>query len=160
MRKKVLEQTAIYFGKVSMPKGYEIDHESLLINIAGSNVYEVDCPIFQPWVDLNTYLIERIYLNFKLNLSNVKTWGDMLYPGKKFEVGKVSETPKNNFVLIYGIKNKLNSTYIKIYHNNIPQIHEIKEGEFVMFPSNLMYTICENKSDKINFIQTILYERF
>ena len=158
MNKKVLEQTAIYFGKVSMPKGYEIDHESLLIDITGSNVYEVNFPISKTWMDLNTYLTERIYLNFKIKLSNVKTWGDILYPGKKFEVGKISETFKNNFVLIYGVKNKLNSTYIKIYHNNIPQIYEIKEGEFVMFPSNLMYTICENKSDKINYIQTILYE--
>jgi hypothetical protein len=29
-----------------------------------------------------------------------------------------------------------------------------------MFPSNLMYSFTENTSNKFNFIQTILYERF
>jgi len=158
MYKKVLEETAIYSGKVSMPRGYEIDHESLLVNITGSNVYEVNFPLSNIWVDLNNFLTERIYLNFKLNLSNVKTWGDIIYPGKKFEVSKIPEKPRNHFVLIYGVKIKPGSSYVKIYHKDIPQMYEIKEGEFIMFPSNLLYTICENKSDKINFIQSILYE--
>tara|TARA_R110000822_G_scaffold209270_1_gene345205 strand:- start:1629 stop:2111 length:483 start_codon:yes stop_codon:yes gene_type:complete len=160
MHKKVLSEESIYHGKVKMPKGFEIDHESILVNITGSNVYDIPFPNTNIFSELNTYLIENIYLNFNITLSNVKTWGDIIYPTKKSEINITFENFKHHFVLVYGVKIEPRSTYIKIYFNNKPLTFEIKEGEFVMFPSNLMYNFTENKSNKFNFIQTILYERF
>ena len=161
MHKKVLvEETSVYYGKIKMPKGFEIDHESILVNTTGSNVYDIPFPTTNIFSELNTYLIENIYLNFKITLSNVKTWGDIIYPTKKSKINIPFENFKHHFVLVYGVKIEPRSTYIKIYFNNKPLTFEIKEGEFVMFPSNLMYNFTENKSNKFNFIQTILYERF
>lgn len=159
MHKKVLEEKSIYFGKVSMPKGYEIDHESMVVDITGSKVYNVDFPVNKIWIELNTYLTERIYLNFKIIITNVKTWGELIYPGKKYDLITTPKNPKNHFVLIYGVKIEPRSTFIKICYNNRLEIHEIKEGEFIMFSSDFIYTFAENKSDNINYIQTILYER-
>ena len=161
MHKKVLvEETSVYHGKIKMPKGYEIDHESFIFNITGSNVFDVPFPTTNIFSELNTYLIENIYLNFKIIISNVKTWGDIIYPTKKSDIVIPPQDIKYHFVLLFGVKITSKSTYVKIYLNNKPVIFEIKEGEFVMFPSNLMYNFTENKSNKFNFIQTILYERF
>lgn len=93
-------------------------------------------------------------------MSNAKTWGDIIYPTKKPKIIIPSNDIKHDLILIYGVKVKPRSTYIKIYFNDEPLIFEIKEGEFVMFPSNIMYSFTENTSNKFNFIQTILYERF
>ena len=161
MHKKVLvEEKCIYYGKVKMPKGFEIDHQSMIVNITGSNVYDLPFPTTHIFSELNTYIIENIYLNFKIIMSNAKTWGDIIYPTKKPKIIIPSNDIKHNLILIYGVKVKPRSTYIKIYFNDEPLIFEIKEGEFVMFPSNLMYSFTENTSNKFNFIQTILYERF
>ena len=161
MHKKVLvEEKCIYYGKVKMPKGFEIDHQSMIVNITGSNVYDLPFPTTHIFSELNTYIIENIYLNFKIIMSNAKTWGDIIYPTKKPKIIIPSNDIKHDLILIYGVKVKPRSTHIKIYFNDEPLIFEIKEGEFVMFPSNIMYSFTENTSNKFNFIQTILYERF
>ena len=160
MHKKVLEEEkCIYSGKVKMPKGFEIDHESFIFNITGSNVFNVSFPTTNKFSELNTYIIENFYLNFNKIICNVKTWGDIIYPTKKPDIITPPQNIKHDFVFVFGVKVKPRSTYIKIYFNNEPLTFEIKEGEFVIFPSNLVYNFTENKSNQFNFIQTILYER-
>ncbi len=159
MKKKVLTEKAIYFGKPSMPKGYEIDNESLFVDIAGSNAYDIKFPYSKPWQLLTTYVTEHINLHFGISICNAETWGEVIYPNKKCKILKAPTSYANHFVLLYGVKIKPKSTYVKIFVDGGFIIHEIKEGEFLIFPSDFKYTFIKNKSDKINFIQTIIYER-
>ncbi len=100
MKKKVLTEKAIYFGKPSMPKGYEIDNESLFVDIAGSNAYDIKFPYSKPWQLLTTYVTEHINLHFGISICNAETWGEVIYPNKKCKILKAPTSYANHFVLL------------------------------------------------------------
>ena len=60
MQKKVLTEQALYFGDVSMPKGFEIDRDKLSGNILQSTFIDSEFPFSRTWDMLNTYMREHV----------------------------------------------------------------------------------------------------
>lgn len=165
MRKKILTEQALYYGEVSMPKGFEIDSlnfsksafEALYTKKNSSYSKELD--------KLNTYIIEFIQLNYKFWLQNKSMSTNLYLPNEKD--GPLTNVDFNDlknasdFTLLYGINTV--DCLIKIYYDDNRfknKCHEIqlKQNMFVMFPSVCMYSIINNQKNNLNFIQTINYE--
>jgi len=56
MEKKVLSEIALYYGDVSMPKGFEIDRNKIQEDILKSHIKDSKFPYSREWDKLNTYL--------------------------------------------------------------------------------------------------------
>ena len=88
MQKKVLTEQALYFGDVSMPKGFEIDRDKLSGDILQHTFSTLsnpitDFPFSRTWDMLNTYMREHINLEYGFQLVNKRTWGDMYKPNQQ-----------------------------------------------------------------------------
>jgi hypothetical protein len=62
MQKRILTEQALYYGDVSMPKGFEIDRDQLSGDILQSTFTDKDFPFSRTWDMLNTYMREHINL--------------------------------------------------------------------------------------------------
>ena len=80
MQKKVLSEIAIYYGDVSMPKGFEINCNKLQEDILKSQINNKKFPYSREWDKLNTYLREHINLEYGFQLVNKETWGNVYKP--------------------------------------------------------------------------------
>ena len=72
MQKKILTEISLYFGKVNMPKGFEIEQDILCDDILKSNQTDSEFPFSRNWDKLNTYIIEHINLEHEIKLVNRK----------------------------------------------------------------------------------------
>jgi len=166
MQKKVLTEQALYYGDVSMPKGFEINHEQLKSEILESLIKN-EKTIFNKSLDsLNTYIKDFFNVKHKQSLVNKEAWGNV-YTAKKTteplkEIDPVDLKNSADFVLLYGVQVK--DCFIKIYYDDNRRKGrswdiELKNNMFIMFPTNNMYIISnKHKDNSLNFIQTITYE--
>ena len=56
MQKKVLSEIDLYYGKVDMPKGFEIDRNKLQEDILTHQIQDCPFPFSREWDKLTTYL--------------------------------------------------------------------------------------------------------
>ena len=56
MQKRILTEQALYYGDVSMPKGFEIDRDKLSGDILQSTFTDSEFPFSRTWDMLNTYM--------------------------------------------------------------------------------------------------------
>ena len=82
MHKKILTEQAIYYGDVSMPKGFEINRDKLSGDILQSSFTNREFPFSRTWDMLNTYMRDHIGLEYGINLINKKTWGNIYKPAE------------------------------------------------------------------------------
>jgi len=170
MKKKVLTEIALFYGDVSMPKGFEIDRSTLAIdtlkhsfkNLSNSTL---DFPFSKSWDMLNTYVKDHIRVKHYLNLVNKATWGNLYKPGEVtaplLQIDKVDLRSSPDYVLLYGVSSQECSVEIHYDDNrrkgrtwNI----KLKDNQFIMFPSTCMYYLTNKQQDILNFVQTITYE--
>jgi hypothetical protein len=167
MHKKVLSQIDLYFGKVEMPKGFEIDREKLSADILSSTTYNREFPFSRSWDMLQTYIREHINLEYSFSLVNKKTIGNIYKPEEYsnllLQVDPVDLRNSPDYVMLYGVNVGKDSCKVFIeYDDNrrkgrsweIP----LNNNDFVMFPSTQRYYITANKSEQLNFILTTTYE--
>ena len=167
MQKKVLSEIALYHGTIDMPKDWDIDREKLAQDILTQNISIKNFPFSRTWDIINTYMRDHINLQYVFQLVNKKTWGDIYKPKEKsdplLQVDPVDLKNSPDYVFLYGVKVAKDSCFVRIYFDqnrrkgrswDIP----INNNSFVMFPSTQLYMISENKSNSLNFIQTITYE--
>ncbi len=165
MRKKVLTEQALYYGDVSMPKGFEIDRDKLSDNILQSIVQNKDLLFSRTWDMLNTYISDHIGLEHSIRLINKETWGDIYKPGETtiplLNIDPVDLRNSPDFTLLYGVRVK--DCMVRIHYEDnrrkgrswdIP----LTNNKFIMFPSTNMYYLTNNQKDSLNFVQTITYE--
>jgi hypothetical protein len=69
MQKKILTEQSLYYGDVSMPKGFEIDRDKLSGDILQSTFTAKEFPFSRTWDMLNTYM--REYINLEYGISNL-----------------------------------------------------------------------------------------
>ena len=165
MEKKVLTEQALYYGDVSMPKGFEINKEKLISDIYHSTFIEKEFPFSKSWDMLNTYIKDHINAKYKIQLINKKTWGN-IYKSNEVTQPLLNVDPvdlKNSpdFTMLYGVKT--NNCWIRIsYDDNRRKGRswdiELTNNKFIMFPSTNMYYLTNNQKDSLNFVQTITYE--
>ena len=165
MQKKVLAEQALYFGDVSMPKGFEINPLKLSQSIFESFYNEKKFIFSKDWDMLNTYIKDHIRLRYKINLINKDQWADIYIPNEKTEclinVDPFDLKNSSDYTLLYGINTK--DCNIKIYYDDNRRKGkswdiELKDNMFIMFPSTNMYFINNKQKESLNFIQTITYE--
>jgi len=165
MQKKVLTEQALYFGDVSMPKGFEIDRDKLSGDILQSTFTNSEFPFSRTWDMLNTYMRDYVNVEYGFSLINKETWGNMYKPNQQtiplLNIDPVDLRNSPDFVLLYGVKVK--DCMVRIHFDDnrrkgrswdIP----LTDNQFIMFPSTNMYYITNNQKDSLNFIQTITYE--
>ena len=166
MQKKLLSEQALYYGDVSMPKGFEIDSDKLTNNILQSSIQNKELPFTKTWDMLNTYIREHIKLEHDISLVNKLTWGNIFKPNETtpplLNIDPVDLRNSPDFVLLYGIK--VDNCSVRIHYDDnrrkgrswdIP----IVNNKFIMFPSMCMYYLTNKQKDSLNFVQTITYER-
>jgi hypothetical protein len=167
MYKKVLSEIDLYFSKIKMPEGFEIDREKLSVDILLSTIYNREFPFSKSLDMLQTYLREHIYLEYKLTLINKKTIGNIYIPRQYshsyLQVDPVDLRNSPDYVMLYGVNVGENSCKIFIeYDDNRRKGRNweisLNNNDFVMFPSTQRYHITANNSEQLNFILTTTYE--
>jgi|TARA_R100000479_G_scaffold82041_1_gene39749 hypothetical protein len=165
MHKNILTEQALYYGDVKMPKGFEINQDKLKSQILQSKIENTNFKFSKEWDKLNTFIREHIFLEFKIDLINKSTWGNLYKPSTNteslLEVNLMDLQHAPDFVLLYGVQVK--DCLIKIFYDNNRRKGncwdiELKNNMFIMFPSINTYTIHNKKNDDLNIIQTITYE--
>jgi len=165
MQKKVLTEQALYFGDVSMPKGFEIDRDKLSGDILQSTFTDSEFPFSRTWDMLNTYMRDFIGLDYGINLVNKSTWGNIYKPAETtiplLNIDPVDLRNSPDFTMLYGVKVK--DCFVRIHYEDNRRKGrswdiELKNNKFIMFPSTNMYYLTNNQKDSLNFVQTITYE--
>jgi len=80
MDKRVLSQIDLHFGQIEMPKGFEINRETLGADILSSTIYNREFPFSKSLDMLQTYLREHINLEYGFTLVQKKTIGNIYKP--------------------------------------------------------------------------------
>ena len=164
MEKKILSEQLLIFSNVEMPKGFEIDQDKLMADTIESSLTNKEFPFSKTWDMLNIYIREHIGVEYKIQLSNKKSWSDTYKPDTLSKpLLNINQSDLGNspdFTTLYGTK--VNNCWIKIYYDVNRRKGkswdiELKENMFIMFPSNNIYTISNKQKDSLNFIQTITY---
>ena len=165
MQKKVLTEQALYFGDVSMPKGFEIDRDKLSGDILQSVIQNKDFPFSRTFDMLNTYMRDHINLDYGFTLVNKETWGNIYKPQETtiplLNIDPVDLRNSPDYTLLYGVKT--NNCFVRIFYDDNRRKGrswdiELKDNMFIMFPSTNMYYINNRQKDSLNFVQTITYE--
>jgi len=165
IEKKVLAETALYYGDITMPKGFEIDRNKLQSDILASNINNKEFPYSKEWDKLNTYLREHIYLKYGFTLVNKKTSGNVYKPQEisvpLLNIDPVDLRNSPDYTLLYGVNVKDCSVRIHYDANRRAGRSwdiDLNQNFFIMFPSTQMYYITNNQKDSLNFILTATYE--
>jgi len=165
MQKKVLTEQDIYYGDVSMPKGFEIDSSDLAHHILHSNFNNKKILFSRTIHKLDTYIREHINVKYNIHLINKNNFGEIYSPLQTspplLKVDPIDLKNAPDYILLYGVKVK--DCMVKIYYDDNRRKGrswdiELKNNMFIMFPSTNMYYITNNQKDSLNFIQTITYE--
>ena len=155
MQKKELKSTNLYYGDFNMPKGFEIDPKPLIMGTFEQEYLEKRFPYSIELDKVDTYIRDYSIAKHDLSLEGKETWGNFYLPQ---ECSKL-KNHEYNFTVLYGTLIQENSCSITIFYEQdkewtIPLI----TNKFVMFSSDKTYRVNSNKSNKINFIQTMIYE--
>tara|TARA_R110000803_G_scaffold48481_1_gene100714 strand:- start:814 stop:1368 length:555 start_codon:yes stop_codon:yes gene_type:complete len=180
MHKKVLSEIDTYFGIVDMPKYFEINREELKSNLLSSvikdkyfsnsfvmsNKFDYEMLNGKAFTMLNTYLIEYFELKYGITISNDFNFGS-IFNEKESSITKnlVNEhnlSSSSDYTCIYGIEVERYSQQLIIEYPNkrlkenfLPI--ELKNNEYIIFPSTLKYFFTQNNSNQINNFLTIAY---
>ena len=110
MDKKVLSEIALYYGDVSMPKGFEIDRNKLQADILKSHIHNKKFPYSRESNTLNTYLTEHINVEYGFQLIIKETWGNLYKPKEisvpLFNIDPVDLRNSPDYTLLYGVNVK------------------------------------------------------
>ena len=170
MKKKVLTEIALFYGDVSMPKGFEIDRSILAVDSLKHSFRNLsnptlDFPFSRSWDMLNTYIRDHMRIKYSLELINKSTWGNLYKPGEVIppllQIDKVDLKNSPDYVLLYGVSSQ--ECNVRIYYDDNRRKGnswdiELKDNKFIMFPSTCMYYLTNKQQDILNFVQTITYE--
>ncbi len=165
MHKKVLSEIGLYYGEVTMPKGFEIDPKQLTGDIFYHRIYNTEFPVSTTLDMLQAYLREHINLKYGFNLIPKKTTGDFFTPQKSslsmLQLDPVDLKNSPDYVMLYGVDTK-DCTVVIDYDDNRRKGRSwemsLKSNHFIMFPSTQRYYIKPNRSEQLNFVLTSLYE--
>ena len=108
INKKVLSETALYFGNLKMPKGYEIETDLLVKNITLSHYYEdVEYSFSKTWDKINTFITDFMRVEYKTDLQSKNYYGSFYErnqisePQFHLDFSSLKDSP--DFVCLYGV---------------------------------------------------------
>ena len=166
MQKKVLSEIDLYYGDVSMPKGFEINRNKLQEDILKDNIYKSQNFPFSRTLDmLNTYIREHVTLHYNFTLISKDIWGNIYKPLETtiplLNIDPVDLRNSADYTLLYGVNVK--NCNVRIHYDSNRRKGRswdisLENNKFIMFPSTNMYYLTNNQKDSLNFVQTITYE--
>ena len=165
MQKKVLSEQSLYYGDITMPKGWDIDREKLSEDILKSQITDSPFPFSKTFDMLNTYLREHINVEYGFTLINKQTWGNTYKPQELsiplLNIDPVDLRNSPDFTLLYGVK--VDNCSVRIHYDDNRRKGRswdisLTNNKFIMFPSTNMYYLTNNQTGSLNFVQTITYE--
>ena len=167
MKKEILSEIAIYSGEVEPPEGFEINRESLALDVLTFQAKDSkDFPFSKTLDVLNTYLREHINLKYRFQLISKNIRGTA-YKSKETSFPLLNVDPMDlihsaDYTLLYGIEVEKCSVRILYDDNrNTGRVRALplETNKFILFPSTQTYYIINNnRANSLNFIQTIIYE--
>ena len=169
INKKVLSETALFFGELKMPKGYEIETGLLVKNIALSHYYDdVEYVFSKAWDKINTFITDFMRVEHKINIQSKDYYGSFYERNQisepQFHLNFSSLKDSPDFVCLYGVEIDSDSCNIIINYDdnrrkNLKHEIKLKTNEFIILPSSTPYYIKNQNNSYLNFIQSILYTR-
>ena len=165
IKKKLLSQIDLYSGQISMPKGFEIDKETLQTDIIKHQIQDCELPFSKEWDKLNTYLREHIAVEYGFQLVNKLSTGYMFKPNEtsypEKDINEVDLSNSADYTMLYGVS--LNNCSVRIYYDSNRRKGrswdiELNNNDFIIFPSTQQYFITNNQKDNLNLILKITYE--
>jgi hypothetical protein len=170
INKNILSEIALYYGKVKMPKGWEVEKDILVKNATVSQYYDdVKYPFTKPADRINTYITEFIYLEHKLLIEHRENYGSFYERNQvskpQFHLNYASLKEGFDFVLLYGIEIDPKTCEIVISYDdnrrkNLEWTINLETGKFIMFPTSLNYYINNKNNSYLNYIQTYIYKKY
>ena len=165
MQKQVLSEQSLYYGKVDMPKDWDIDRNKLITDILQSVLHNKDFPFSRTFDMLNTYMRDHINLTYGFNLINKNTSGYIYKPQEIslpiFDTDPVDLRNSPDYTFLYGVN--IEDCIVRIHYDDnrrkgrswdIP----LENNKFIMFPSTNMYYVTNKQKEKLNFVLKITYE--
>jgi len=181
MKKEILSEIDVYYGTVDMPKYFEINRDELKANllnsvlkdksfsnnfvIGNSNDYQMQNG--KAFYMFNEYIIQNFFLKHKQSVKNNFNFGSIFNKDESsitknlIDKYKIGDSP--DYTCIYGIEVNKGSQQIILEYSNKRLIEnylnlELKNNEYVIFPSVLNYFFTRNGSDKTNTYMTTTYD--
>ena len=165
MQKEVLSEQSLYYGKVNMPKNWDIDRNKLTTDILQTVLHNKDFPFSKTFDMLNTYMRDHINLAYGFTLINKNTSGYIYKPQEislpTFDTDPVDLRNSPDYTFLYGVN--VEDCIVRIHYEDnrrkgrswdIP----LENNKFIMFPSTNMYYLTNNQKEKLNFILKVTYE--
>ena len=167
MIKTTLSELAVYQGDVNLPKGLDLNAESLRADILDYNTSNKDFPFSKNLDILDTYIRDYFNLHYKKCL--IKKHVSSFIIGRDEQTENIIEADPMNlkdaadFVMLYGVKIKNNSCKIIFEYDdnrikNLFYEKDFNENCFLIFPSTTIYRITKNEFNLKNYILKINYE--
>ncbi len=165
MKKKVLSETALYYGDLKMPTGFEINSTKLCEDIFKYTFSNGNFNFSIEWEKLNNYIKDFFSLKNKILLIDKDSRGNIYYPNQTSkpicDVNPVDLRNSPDFTMLYGAHTK--DCYVKIYYDDNRRkgrdwTIKLEKNKFIVFPSTNKYIILNHQKQLLNFIQTITYE--
>ena len=69
IKKNTLSEQSLFYGDISMPKGFEIDRDKLSTDILQSILTDSEFPFSRTWDMLNTYMRDHFNVEHGRSLS-------------------------------------------------------------------------------------------
>ena len=118
--KNILSQIDLHYGKVSMPKGFEINNNILTENILKQELTNSPFTFTKEWDKLNRYIVEHLTVEQDLKLINKLIIGNSYKP-ETVSLPICFADPLDlrnspDYVMLYGVSTQ--SCFIKIYYDN------------------------------------------
>jgi len=164
MQKKVLTEQALFYGDVSMPKGFEINNDELCLKAFEGYITGKEFIHSKEWEKLNIYIIENIFLKYKLAINHKDRYNQIYLPNEitepQLNIDYTNLSKSADWILLYGVRVKDCNVTI-LYDNNrqknlkwnIP----LTNNKFIMFPASNYYFITNTQKADLNFIQFNTY---
>lgn len=168
IKKLILTETPLYEGFVKMPDGFEIEKNDLVKNITLSQYYtDIEYPFSKAWDKLKTYVCEFMYVEHKLKISPIKSFGNFYekneHSKNKLEIDFFNLNKNPDLVLLYGVEIDPNTCEVNIYYDtdivkNKVYVNYLENNKFIIFPASKLYCINNKNNSFLNFIQTITFK--
>tara|TARA_R100000655_G_scaffold52575_2_gene90417 strand:- start:113 stop:664 length:552 start_codon:yes stop_codon:yes gene_type:complete len=181
MHKKVLTEVDLYYGEIKMPKGFEIDRNTIKNDILKSYVNEnrfnknsktyafndYVVPFSQPLQWLQDYMRDHWRSEYNYTLVTKNIFGNVIHPKEKswvrHLVDPVDLRNSPDYTLVYGVDVQKESTNCIIEYDDNRRKNRtwhipLKSNHFIMFPSTNRYSFSPNSSKNLNTILNITYE--
>jgi len=165
INKIILSEKSLYYGKVNMPKGWDINRNKLTTDILQSVIQNKDFPFSRTFDMLNTYMRDHINVEYGFTLINKITSGYIYKPQQIsvpiFDTDPVDLKNSPDYTFLYGVN--VEDCIVRIHYGDnrrkgrswdIP----LENNKYIMFPSSNMYYFSNNQKEKLNFVLKITYE--